>query len=123
MCPDKIRNILKIGEGKKISGWFLNQYKVPNNENIKELSLVWSFGKFGAKIVKMSQKLCPGTNHGAHIMGYIAFLLSYKSSKNKKITWKESHRIKTGYIFLQKWLNCMFDSLITMSMVLKVHSV
>ena len=35
ICPDKIRNILKIGEGKKMSGWFLNQYKVPNNENIK----------------------------------------------------------------------------------------
>ena len=121
-CP--IRNLLKIGEGKKISGWFLNQYKVPNNENITELSLVWNFGKFRAKIVKMSQKLCPGTNHDVQIMGYKAFLLSLKSSKTMKITWKESQGIKQCVcIFLQKWLNCTFDSLITMSMVLKVHSV
>ena len=53
-----------------MAGWFLNQYKVPNNENIKELSLVWRFEKFGAKMAKMSQKLCPGTNHDAHITGY-----------------------------------------------------
>ena len=57
-----------------MAGWFLNQYKVPNEENIKELSLEWRFEKFGAKMVKMSHKLCPGTNHDIYITGYMRFL-------------------------------------------------